>query len=106
MTQPETPEERRARKAREKAENAAALEKELEDQYLRPLPETMGFSELQAEHTRLRMKIMEFQQLVITGKLDVKAAQDFERRMVAQIHQVEERARTAGSGGYVPRPGE
>ena len=66
----------------------------------------MGFNECQAEHTRLRMKIVEFQQLVITGKLDPKAAQEFERRMVGQVHAVEEKARTAQTGGYVPKPGD
>ena len=105
MTQ-ESAEERRARKARERAENAKRLETELESQYLQPLPPEMGFAELQAEHTRLRMKIMEFQGLVIQGKLDVKAAQEFERRMVEQIHAVEERARAFQSGAHVPRPGE
>lgn len=102
---PETPEQRRARKAAEKAANAEKLRKELEDQYLRPLPDAMGFAELQAEHTRLRAKIMEFQNMVIQGKLDLKAAQDFEKRMVEQVHAVEERARNVGSGGYVPRRG-
>ena len=102
----ETPEARRARKAQERAENGKRLEDELESQYLRPLPERMGFAECQAEHTRLRMKIMEFQQMVITGKLDVKVAQEMERRMVAQIHQVEEKARNMQSHGYVPKPGE
>ena len=102
----ETPEERRARKARDKAENAARLEKELEDQYLRPLPDTMGFADLQAEHTRLRMKIMEFQNMVIQGKLDLAKSQEFEKRMVEQIHQVEERARSGGASGHVPRPGD
>lgn len=102
----ETAEQRRARKAREREENARKLEAELESQYLRPLPDRMGFSECQQEHTRLRMKIMEFQQMVIQGKLDVKAAQELERRMVAQIHQVEEKARNMHAGGYVPKPGE
>lgn len=107
MSQPETPEERRARKARVKAENAERLEKELSEHFLQPLPEKMAFAELQAEHTRLRMKIADFQQMVIQGQLDLKAAQDFERRMVEQIHLVEERARGASAGGaHVPRPGE
>src|SRR5437763_15871263 len=67
----------------------------------------MSFNECQAEHTRLRMKIVEFQQLVITGKLDPKKAQEFEKRMVGQVHAVEEKARQAQTGGgYVPRPGE
>lgn len=104
-TEAETPEQRRARKAAEKAANAEALRKELEDQYLRPLPESMGFNEMQMEHTRLRAKIMEFQNMVIQGKLDLKAAQDFEKRMVEQIHQVEERARGSSAGGYVPQKG-
>lgn len=102
----ETPEERRARKAREREDNGRKLEAELESQYLRPLPERMSFHECQAEHTRLRMKIMEFQQMVIQGKLDVKKAQDLEKRMVAQIHQIEEKARNIGSHGYVPKPGD
>src|SRR5688572_7715524 len=102
----ETPEQRRARKAAEKEANAKALETELESQYLRPLPERMGFNELQAEHTRLRMKIMDFQNLVIQGKLDLKRAQEFERRMVEQIHAVEEKARTMHTGAHVPKPGE
>lgn len=106
MTTPETPEERRARKAAEKEANAKRLETELESQYLGALPERMGFAELQAEHTRLRAKIMEFQGMVITGQLDVKRAQEFERRMVAQIHQVEERARNMHTGSHVPRKGE
>lgn len=102
----ETPEERRARKAREREENGRKLEEELESQYLRPLPERMSFHDCQFEHTRLRTKIMEFQQMVITGKLDVKKAQELEKRMVAQIHLIEEKARNAGAGGYVPKPGE
>lgn len=105
-TPKETPEERRARKAKLREENAARLEAELERDYLTPLPDDMAFNDLQMEHGRLRMKIMEFQQLVITGQLDMGKAQEFERRMVEKIHQVEERARTAGSGGYVPRKGE
>jgi hypothetical protein len=103
MTTPETPEERRARKARMKAENAARLQEELERDFLQPLPETMGFNELQMEHGRLRMKIMDFQQLVIQGQLDLAKAQEFEKRMVAKIHEVEERARGMGTGGHVPR---
>lgn len=106
MTEPETPEQRRARKAAVKEENAKKLETELESQYLQPLPEQMGFAELQAEHTRLRAKIMEFQSMVIEGKLDIKRAQEFERRMVAQIHQIEERGRNLHTGAHVPRPGE
>lgn len=102
----ETPEQRRARKAAEKEANAKALEAELEAQYLQPLPAKMSFAQMQAEHTRLRMKIMEFQNLVIQGKLDLKRAQEFEKRMVEQIHKVEESARGAQSGGYVPKPGE
>lgn len=102
----ETPEERRARKAALKEENAKRLHAELEAQYLRPLPETMGFAELQAEHTRLRMKITEFQHMVIQGQLDVKRAQEFERMMVEQVHRVEERARTMQTGAHVPKPGD
>ena len=102
----ETPEQRRARKAAEREANAKAIEAELESQYLRPLPERMSFLEMQAEHGRLRTKIMEFQQLVITGKLDPKKAQEFEKRMVEQIHAVEEKARGGPSGHYVPKPGE
>ncbi|HET6405932.1 MAG TPA: hypothetical protein VFH78_14915 [Candidatus Thermoplasmatota archaeon] len=102
----ETPEQRRARKAAEKEANAKKLEAELEAQYLRPLPERMGFAELQGEHTRLRAKIMEFQGMVIQGKLDVKRAQEFERRMVEQIHRIEEMARNMQTGAHVPRRGE
>lgn len=102
----ETPEQRRARKAAEKEANGQKLQTELESQYLMPLPERMGFNELQAEHTRLRSKIMEFQGLVITGKLDVKKAQELEKRMVEQIHLVEERARNLHTGSHVPKPGE
>lgn len=101
----ETPEERRARKAAEKAANAEKLRQELERDYLKPLPDRMSFAEMQAEHTRLRAKIMEFQNQVIQGKLDLKASQEFEKRMVEQIHQVEERARGTSSGGYVPQKG-
>ncbi|MFA5860992.1 MAG: hypothetical protein WDA16_04795 [Candidatus Thermoplasmatota archaeon] len=102
----ESPEQRRARKAIEREANAAKLESELESQYLRPLPDSMGFHECQAEHTRLRMKIMEFQNMVITGKLDVKRAQEFERRMVAQIHLIEEMARGGSTGSHVPKRGD
>lgn len=102
----ESAEERRARKAAEREANARKLETELDSQYLQPLPPRMGFNECQAEHTRLRMKIMEFQSLVIAGKLDPKKAQEFERKMVAQIHSIEELARQAQSGHYVPKPGE
>ena len=101
----ETPEQRRARKAAEKEANGKRLQDELESQYLQPLPERMSYNDCQAEHTRLRMKIVEFQQMVITGKLDLKKAQELEARMVAQVHLVEERARNAGSGGYVPAQG-
>jgi hypothetical protein len=66
----------------------------------------MGYNELQAEHTRLRAKIMEFQGMVIQGKLDIKKAQELERRMVEQIHLVEEMARSMHTGGHVPRRGE
>lgn len=99
----ESPEERRARKAAHKEANAKALEAELESQYLRPLPDPMGFNELQMEHTRLRAKIMDFQQMVIAGELDLKKAQELERRMVEQIHRVEEKARTMHTGAHVPR---
>lgn len=102
----ETPEQRRARKAAEKEANAQRLQTELESQYLRPLPDRMGFNELQMEHTRLRAKIMEFQNMVIQGRLDLKRAQEFEKRMVDQIHLVEERARTMHTGAHVPKPGE
>lgn len=102
----ETPDQRRARKAAEKEANAKALETELESQYLQPFAERMGFNEIQAEHTRLRMKIMDFQQLVIQGKLDLKRAQDFEKRMVAQIHLIEEKARNLHTGAHVPKKGE
>lgn len=102
----ETAEERRARKAKLRAENAEKLQAELERDFLQPLPEDMDFNALQMEHGRLRMKIMEFQQLVITGQLDIAKAQEFEKRMVEKIHQVEERARQAGSGGYVPQKGQ
>ena len=102
----ETPEQRRARKAAEKEANARKLQDELEAQYLRPLPDRMGFAQLQAEHTRLRAKIMEFQGMVIQGKLDVKKAQEFERRMVEQIHRIEEKARNMHTGAHVPKPGE
>ncbi|HVM45740.1 MAG TPA: hypothetical protein VM582_07365, partial [Candidatus Thermoplasmatota archaeon] len=90
----------------EKEANAKKLEAELEGQYLRPLPERMGFNELQAEHTRLRAKIMEFQGMVIQGKLDIKRAQEFERRMVEQIHRIEEKARNLHTGAHVPKPGD
>ena len=52
------------------------------------------------------MKIVEFQQMVIAGKLDPKTAQEFEKRMVGQVHAVEEKARQAQTSGYVPKPGE
>lgn len=103
---PETAEERRARKARMKAENGARLEAELERDFLQPLPETMGFNELQMEHGRLRMKIMEFQQMVIQGQLELAKSSELEKRMVAKIHEVEERARGGASGRHVPKPGE
>jgi len=102
----ETAEERRARKAQQRAENAAALRAELEADYLQPLPDDIDFHSCQLEHTRLRQKIMEFQHLVIQGKLDVKAAQDFEKEMVGKIHQIEEKARNFHTGGHVPKPGD
>ncbi len=102
----ETAEERRARKALAREENGKKLQAELEADFLKPLPEDMGFNELQMEHGRLRMKIMEFQQMVITGQLDIKTASALEKRMVEQIHEVEERARTHQTGGHVPRKGE
>jgi cell wall assembly regulator SMI1 len=102
----ETPEARRARKAAERAANAARIEQELGDSFLRPLPTNMGFHDCQAEHTRLRMKVVEIQNMVIAGKMDIAKAQDFEKRLVGQIHAVEERARNVQQGGYVPKPGE
>lgn len=102
----ETPEARRARKAAERAANAARIEQELVDSYLQPLPAHMGFHECQSEHTRLRSKVVEIQNLVIAGKMEIAKAQDFEKRLVGQIHQVEERARNLQHGGYVPKPGE
>jgi hypothetical protein len=105
-TDPETPEQRRARKAAEREVNAQRLQAELEAEYLKPLPDRMSFLEMQAEHGRLRAKIMDFQNLVIQGKLDPKKAQEFERRMVEQIHHVEEKARGGQTGHYVPKQGE
>ena len=102
----ETPEARRARKAAQRGANATRLDEELADQYLRPLPDRMSFAECQAEHSRLRMKIVEIQNLVIAGKLDLARAQDMERRMVGQVHAVEEKARSLQASGYVPKPGE
>lgn len=106
MSEPETADERRARKAREREENAQRIRAELDRDFLQPLPERMSFHDCQLEHTRLRAKIMEMQTLVVQGKLDVKREQDLEKLMVEQVHRVEEKARTAGSGGYVPKPGD
>jgi hypothetical protein len=102
----ETQDQRRARKAAEREANARALEEELESQFLRPLPDKMGFLDLQNEHGRLRSKIMDFQNLVITGKLDHKRAQEFEKRMVEQIHLIEEKVRGTGTAAHVPKKGE
>lgn len=91
-------EERRAMKERIKAENQARYEAELPG-LLTPLKEGMSYNELVMEHQRLRMKIMEMQQLVITGKLPVAFQQDCEGKIVAQIHKVEARvAELQGQG--------
>lgn len=83
-------EERRAAKERVKAENAERYAKEL-PALLRDLPAGMGYNELVMEHQKLRMKIMEMQQLVITGKLPLAFQQEWEGKIVGQIHQVEAR---------------
>lgn len=100
----ETPEERRARKAADKAANLERVTAEVEPM-LKPLPPDIGFNELQIEHGRLRQKIVEIQNLAIQGKFDFQKAQEFERVLVEQIHKVEERARDMQTGKYVPRPG-
>ena len=42
----------------------------------------------------------------LTAHTDRCSRQEFERRMVGQVHAVEEKARQAQSGNYVPKPGE
>lgn len=96
--------ERLRKKAEEKAANHAAFARIVEEM-TRPLRPGLSLGELQAEHGRLRTRIMEMQQLVITGRFDHKLAQEHERALVAQIHKVEEAAHAAatGAGGL---PGE
>lgn len=92
-------------KEAEKQANHARFEKDVEAM-LKPLPATMDHGSLVAEHQRLRMKIMEMQGLVIKGRFDFKLAQDYERKIVGQIHLVEERASGAPAGtAQKDRPG-
>ncbi len=98
-------EERRKLKAAEREANHARFEKDLVDM-LQPLPEQMDYHALVSEHQRLRTKIMEMQQLVIVGRFDHTLAQDMERRIVEQIHKVEEKSHGLQSGGAAEeRPG-
>lgn len=100
----ETPEERRARKEAEKKANHERFAREVAE-LLQPLAPNLPLPQLQQEHGRLRGKIVEMQQLVITGRFDMKLAQDYERQIVAQIHKVEEAAHRAQTGG-AGLPGE
>lgn len=101
-----TPEEERAKKLEERRANTERFKAEVEALEKEGVPATWSFPDLAAEHTRLRTKIMEMQQLVIRGRFDIPTSQDLERRLVARIHQVEERAKTMQTGRHVPRPGE
>ncbi|MHB8605651.1 MAG: hypothetical protein ACYDCK_10395 [Thermoplasmatota archaeon] len=98
--------ERRRVKDAEKAKNHARFADEIvKDE--QPLADGLRFAELQAEHARLRTKIAEMQTLVITGRFDHKIAADYERRFVAVIHRIEEKARMTQTGGaHVPKPGD
>ncbi|HWG90343.1 MAG TPA: hypothetical protein VNZ52_05770 [Candidatus Thermoplasmatota archaeon] len=81
---------RRAEKERIRQENAARFQAEV-PQMLRDLPPGMTHNDLVMEHQKLRMKSMEMQQMVITGKLPVAVEQDLSGKIVEQIHKVEAR---------------
>ncbi|MGQ0536311.1 MAG: hypothetical protein ACT4PT_09585 [Methanobacteriota archaeon] len=88
----ETAEARAARRAAERKATAEAVERDLAANYLAPIPADWKYAELQAEHARLRTKIQELQMMVLKGRLTPADEQTFERRLVEQIHKVEERA--------------
>ena len=100
MTTPEEQarEQRRLEKERIRKENVEKYEQEL-PALLTPLTADLNYNQLVMEHQRLRMKIMEMQQLVITGKLPLPFQQEWERRIVEQIHKVEERVATLQGRG-------
>jgi hypothetical protein len=98
----ESAEERRARKAREKEANHARFAEEIAG-LLKPVNPSASFEECVAEHQRLRGKIVEMQQLVITGRFDPRVASDYERQLVEQIHRVEDVAhKAAAPAGVLP----
>ncbi|HVL49076.1 MAG TPA: hypothetical protein VM889_11005 [Candidatus Thermoplasmatota archaeon] len=98
--------EERAKKLEERRVNTERFGEEIAALEKTPIPDAWGFPEISAEHTRLRTKIMEMQQLVIRGRFDIPKSQEYERRLVARIHQLEERARSMQTGRHVPKPGE
>ncbi|MHB8585515.1 MAG: hypothetical protein ACYDDF_06715 [Thermoplasmatota archaeon] len=84
----ESAEERRARKAAEREANHARLGAEIRA-LLNPLAPGMALADCIALHGLLRSKIVEMQQLVITGRFDPKLEAQLERQLVEQIHAVE-----------------
>ena len=94
MEAPKTPEE----KARLKAENIARITGEV-DGLLGLDASTLAFPECLEWHGKLRGKIVEMQTLAIKGLFDFKVVRELEPKLVAKIHQVEERAHALQSGG-------
>lgn len=95
-----TPEE----KAAKKAENIARIQGEV-DGMLGLDASTLAFPQCLEWHGKLRGKIVEMQTLSIQGLFDFKVVRELEPKIVAKIHQVEERAH-ALQGGTAAVPGK
>lgn len=89
-----TPEE----KARLKAENIERITGEV-DELLALDASGLAFPQCLEWHGNLRGKIVEMQTLAIKGLFDFKVVRELEPKLVAKIHQVEERAHALQSGG-------
>ena len=89
-----TPEE----KARLKAENIQRITGEV-DALLALDASGLAFPQCLEWHGKLRGKIVEMQTLAIKGLFDFKVVRELEPKLVAKIHQVEERAHALQTGG-------
>lgn len=85
-------------KARQKAENIARITAEV-DGMLALDASALAFPQCLEWHGKLRGKIVEMQTLAIKGLFDFKVVKELEPRVVAKIHEVEERAHALQSGG-------
>lgn len=94
MDAPKTPED----KARMKAENITRITAEV-DGMLGLDASGLAFPQCLEWHGKLRGKIVEMQGLAIKGLFDFKVVRELEPKIVAKIHQVEERAHALQSGG-------